>query len=163
MIQHHPMKIGSHDRMKCISVSLQLQQTGDETGDPPGRYRPARCENPNSTVSLLNLNLNLGFSEPVPPGQDKVSSTHHEYFHTSLTPTTRDDNGDLPGRYCPVWCGTPNLTSCLLNPNLGFVGPAPPEEDHTSSPDQKLFHTFTTLAKWGRKRRSPGSIPPRTV
>ena len=29
------------------SINLQFQQTGDENGRPPGRYRPARCGNSN--------------------------------------------------------------------------------------------------------------------
>ena len=36
-------------RIGTIFIPLQLQQTGDENGGPPGRYRPARCGNPNPT------------------------------------------------------------------------------------------------------------------
>ena len=42
-------------------------------------------------------------------------------------------------------------------------GPADPREYNISSPDQKYFHISTTPTAWGRKRRCPGSIPPRTV
>ena len=42
-------------------------------------------------------------------------------------------------------------------------GPAAPGEDRVSSPDEKFFHISTTPTTRGRKRRSPGSIPPRTV
>ena len=42
-------------------------------------------------------------------------------------------------------------------------GPAAPGEHRVSSPDQKSFHTSTTPTTRGRKRRSPGSIPLRTV
>ena len=41
--------------------------------------------------------------------------------------------------------------------------PAIPGEDKESSPDQKSFHISTNPMTWGRKRRSPRSIPPRTV
>ena len=34
-------------------VYLQLRQHGDESGDPPGRNRPARCGNPSPTVRSL--------------------------------------------------------------------------------------------------------------
>ena len=44
------------------SMHPQLQHTGGENGDPPGRHRPAR-----------RGNLNPGFVEPAPPGEDKVS------------------------------------------------------------------------------------------
>ena len=42
-------------------------------------------------------------------------------------------------------------------------GPAAPGEHRVSSPDQKSFHTSTTPTTRGRKRRSPGAIPLRTV
>ena len=48
-----PEKIGSHPRIGNISVSLQLQQPGDENGDPPGRYRLPGCGNPNPIGWLL--------------------------------------------------------------------------------------------------------------
>ena len=51
MSQHYPRRIGSHARIQTISIHLQLQQTGDETGDPPGRYHPARCGNPDATLA----------------------------------------------------------------------------------------------------------------
>ena len=35
--------------------------------------------------------------------------------------------------------------------------------DKVPSPDQKPFHISVTPTTWGRKRRSPGSIPPHTV
>ena len=36
-----------------LSLSLQLQQTGDENADPRGQYRPSRCGNLNTTGWLL--------------------------------------------------------------------------------------------------------------
>ena len=44
-----PGEDGSHPRIKPLSISLQLQQPGDENADPPGRCRPTWCENPNQT------------------------------------------------------------------------------------------------------------------
>ena len=49
----HPGRIRSHPRMINPSILLQLQQTGDENGNPAGRYRPTRCGNPNPTSWLL--------------------------------------------------------------------------------------------------------------
>ena len=49
----HPGRIGSHPRIKNPSKSLQFQQPRDENGDPPRRYRPARCGNPNPNGWLL--------------------------------------------------------------------------------------------------------------
>ena len=143
------------------SIHLQLQQTGDETSGSPGRHRTERCGNPSFTGSLLKFNL--GFVRLTRPGEDKVPSPHHESFHIYTIQQTGDENGGLPGRYRPTRCGNPNPTGCLINPNLGFEQPAPPGEDKLSSPDQKSFHTSTTPANRGRKRWSPGSIPPSTV
>ena len=39
----------AHRRMINISILVQLQQPGDENGDPPGRYRHTRCGNPDPT------------------------------------------------------------------------------------------------------------------
>ena len=36
-------------------------------------------------------------------------------------------------------------------------------DDMVSSPDEKSFNSHKTPTSWGLKRRSPGSIPPRTV
>ena len=41
--------ITSHPRASSPSTHLQLQQPGNETGHPSGRFRPARCANPNLT------------------------------------------------------------------------------------------------------------------
>ena len=49
----HPRKIGSHLRIINPPISLRLQQPGDDNDDLPGRYRPARCGNPNPTGWLL--------------------------------------------------------------------------------------------------------------
>ena len=108
------------------------------------------------------LNPNLGFVEPAPPEGDQTSSPDQKSLHTSKTQQTGDENGGSPDRYRPARCGNPNPTGCLLNPNLGFFDPAPPGEDKMSPPDNKSFHTSTT-ANRRRKRRSPGSIPPRTA
>ena len=45
----HQGRISSHPRIRNPSISLQLQQTGDENADPPGRYRSARRGHPNAT------------------------------------------------------------------------------------------------------------------
>ncbi|CAM9543190.1 unnamed protein product, partial [Laminaria digitata] len=42
-------------------------------------------------------------------------------------------------------------------------GSAAPGDDKVPSPGQESFHTSPVSTTWGRKRRSPGSIPPRTV
>ena len=159
--QHHPGKIRCHAWIKNLSIYLQLQQTGGKTDNPLGRYRPARCENSNSTRCLLNPNL--GFVEPAPPGKDKTSSPDHKYLHTSTTPTNRGRKRWSPDRYRPAQCGNPNATGFLLNPNLRCINPAPPGEDKMPSPHQTSLHTSTTPANRGRKRWSLASIPPRKV
>ena len=45
----HPRSIGSHPRIRNLSISLQRQQIGDENADPSGRYRLAWCGNLNPT------------------------------------------------------------------------------------------------------------------
>ena len=119
MTQRHPGRIGSHARIKNVSIhlhlqrigdDLQLQQTGDKNGGPPGRYSPTRCRNPN-----------LGFVDPVSPsGRIRSHSLiAHPSLHVHLQ-QTGVENGGPPGRYRPPRGG---------NPNLGFVQPAPPGED----------------------------------
>ena len=49
----HPRGIISYSRIRNPSISLQVQQTAEENADPPGRYRPAGCGNPNPTWQLL--------------------------------------------------------------------------------------------------------------
>ena len=136
--------IRRHPRIRNTSIPVQLQPPGDENGGPPGRYRPARCGNPN-----------LGFADPVPPSgriRSHPRITNH-FIHLHLHQTGGKDGG-TPGRERPPRCG---------NPNQGFVEPAPPGEDKIPSPDHKSFHTSTKVTNRGRKRWSPGSIPPRTV
>ena len=133
----------SNPRIIKPSIHLQLRQTAFENDGLPGRYRPSRCGN-----------HILGIVEPSPPGEDNIPSPDHKYFHTLQLRPTGDGNGAPPGRYLPSWCG---------NPNLGFVKPAPPAEDNNLSADQKSFHTSTTPTNRGRRRWSPGSIPPPMV
>ena len=45
----HPGRIIFHPRVRIPSISIQIQQPGDENADPPGRYRPPGCGNPNPT------------------------------------------------------------------------------------------------------------------
>ena len=50
----HPESIRSHPRNKTPSLYLRLQLIGDESGYPPGRYRPVRCENPNCGYTIVS-------------------------------------------------------------------------------------------------------------
>ena len=88
--QRHPGMIRSHPRIINPSIHLQLQQTGDENGGLPGRYRPAQCANPN-----------LGFVEPAPPGEDKIPSLDQKSVHTSTTITNRGQKRWTPGSIPP--------------------------------------------------------------
>ena len=85
---------------KNPSISLQLQQLGDENRDPPGRYHPARCGNPNPHRLIADW---LGLMEPArgescpsgqrrgpaAPGEDIFPSPDHASFQISTPPTTR--------------------------------------------------------------------------
>ena len=44
--QRRPGRIGFHPPIRNPSMHVQLQQTGDDNGGPPGRCRPARVETP---------------------------------------------------------------------------------------------------------------------
>ena len=99
-----------------LSLSLQLQQTGDENADPRGQYRPSRCGNLNTTGWLL-----IGWG----------SWSQH------AARASPRDNIEVP-------------------PHPGMIGSHP----RIRNPSISLQLNPTT---WGRKRTSPGPIPPRTV
>ena len=72
-----------------------------------------------------------------------------------------DENGDPPGRNRPVWCGNPSPTGRSLIGWGSYIEPAHPGGDRLPSPGKKSFYKSTTPTTRGRKRISPGSIPPR--
>ena len=92
-------------------------------------------------------------------------------------------NSDIPGTKTVIpgsitsrrmWKPQPHWLDAdwrtLINPARGEScpsgqrqGSAAPGEDMVSPTDHKSFHISTTPTTWGRKRRSPGAIPPRTV
>ena len=126
------LRIGSHPRIRHLSIYLQLQQTGDDKSGPLGRYRPARCGNPN-----------LGFLEPAQIGEDKVPSPDQNTCIYLRIQQAEDESGGPPGRY--------RLAQCR-NPNLGFVQSAPAGDYMAPSPDQKSFHISTTPTNRQLKR-----------
>ena len=46
-------RLRSYPRIRTFSISLQLQPTGDQDGDPKSRYRLTWCGNPNQGTPLL--------------------------------------------------------------------------------------------------------------
>ena len=111
------------------------------------------------------------------PRDDKFPSPDQKSIHISTTPTIRGRKRKSPGSIPPrrVWKPQPHWViadwlELIMEPARGESfpsgqrrGPAAPGEHRVSSPDQKSFHTSTTPTTRGRKRRSPGSIPLRTV
>ena len=108
------------------------------------------------------------------PGEDPFLDD--KSFQISTTPTTRDENGDSPGRYRSAPCGYLNPTGWLLigwgswSQRAGRVAPranvnVPPHPGRMSShpPTKKSFPICTTPTNRGRKCTPPRSIPPRTV
>ena len=109
----------SHRRIRNPSISLQLQQPGDENADPPGRYRPAGCGNPNPTGWLL-----IGWgswsqraARVAPPAKVEVAPltgrlrSHPRIRNPSISlqfQQTGNQDGDPTGRYRPTRCGNPN-------------------------------------------------------
>ena len=94
----HPGRIGSHLRIRNTSVSLHLEQPGDENAYLPGRYRPAQCGNPNHTSWLLigwvswSQRMARVALEPTPSaahGEVKVPSPDQKSIHISATPINR--------------------------------------------------------------------------
>ena len=169
-------RIGSHPRIKNISIHLLLP--GDENGDPPGRYRPARCGNPNPTGWLLigwgswsqrAARVAPGDTVEVPPHPGRIGS-HLQITNPSIsltTPPTRRRKRRSPGSI-PLHTVWKRLSHWLIADWLGVMEPArgescpsgqrrgsaTPGEDKFPSPGQKLFHIFTTPTTRGRKRRS---------
>ena len=118
--QRHPGGIWSHPRVGNPSIHLKLQQTGDENGDPPGRYRPARCGNPNPAGrSLIGWGSRI---KPASPGDDRVPPRiRNSSIHLQLR-----QPGDRPAR-----CGNPSPTGLI---GWGsYVEPAHPGEDRVPS------------------------------
>ena len=120
-----PGRIHSHPQVRNPSMSLQAQLTGDVNANPPGRYVPARCENPSSTGRLL---IGSGSSShraarvtpriyaAVPPQPGKIScqlrvrnSSVSVQFH-QLGAVQQN----LPGRYHPTRWANPSPTGRLL-------------------------------------------------
>ena len=138
--QNHAGSTRSHRRINNASIHLQLQHTGGENGDPPGRHRPAQCGN-----------LDPGFVEPAPPGEDKVPSPDQKYCHTSTTSTNRGRKRRLPGSIPPriVWKHRPGQRH---------------PETITSHPQIRNPRMTLQLQQTGDENGGPpGSIPPRTL
>ena len=128
-IQQHshriPGRIGSHPRIRNPPRHLHLRQPGNKNGDPPGRYRPARCGNPNSTLADWSCSQRAARVAPrdnvqVPPHRGMIGSLRRirNPSMISLQPTTQqpgDENSDPPGRYRPARCGNPKPTGWLLS------------------------------------------------
>ena len=99
------------------SKPLQLRRTGDENVDPPGRYGPARCGNPNSTGrSFLGWGVwSQSHPERIGPHPRIINHSIHLQLRE-----TGDENDVPPGRHRLAW---------YRNPNLRFTEPAPPGEN----------------------------------
>ena len=154
-----------------MSISLQLQQSGDEKRRSPGSIPPRRVWKPQTHWVIADW---LGLMEPAcgescpsgqrrgpgAPGEDKLPSiSGSEILPYLYNSNNRDENADPPRRYRPARCGNPNPTGWLLvtnwlrlmEPARGesclsgqLRGPAAPEEDRVSSPDYKSSHISTT-------------------
>ena len=90
----------THPRIANTSIHLQLQQTEDEAGGPPVRYRPARCRN-----------RSLGFVESAPPGEHRSHLwIRSQYKHLQFQ-QTGDENVEPLARYRPARCEIPTRGS----------------------------------------------------
>lgn len=84
----------------CVNIYIILQRIGDEPGDPPPRFRPARCGNPQPRVYCW-----LGLLKTAATG-DETSF----YFEVRMYLMQRpgDKGGDPARRYRQVRCGYPS-------------------------------------------------------
>ena len=117
----HPGRISSHPRVSNPSIYIQLQRPGDQNPDPPGRYLPAGCGNPNPTGWLLigwgswsqrAARVSSWGNVEVPPHPERIGS-HARIQNTSVHIQLQqpgDENEDLPGQCRPAGCGSPNPT-----------------------------------------------------
>ena len=170
-----------------MSISLQLQQSGDEKRRSPGSIPPRRVWKPLPhwlVVDWLRLMepahgegcLSGQRRRPTAPGEYRVPSPVYKSFHIPTTSTTWGRKRRSPGSIMPRrvrkpqphWLYTDWMR--LMEPAHGEScpcgqrrGPAAPGEDNVLSLDQKSLHISTALTTRGRKQRSPGPIPPRAV
>ena len=174
----HPGRIGSHPHIRNISMFLQLQQPGDDNGDPPGRYRPARCGNPNPTGWLLidwdSWSQRAARVAPlanveVPPHPGRIG--HHLRIRNpsfSITPTTwgrkRGSPESIPPRkvlkpqphsLIAYWLGLMEPASGEDCPSGQGRGRAAHGEVKVPSRDQKYFHISTIPTSRGPRRCDP--------
>ena len=85
--QGYPGTIRPHSRIRNAPIHLQLQQPGDENGDPPGRNCLVWCGNPSSTSqSLIGW---VSYIAPACPRGENVPSPQQKSFYISATPLTR--------------------------------------------------------------------------
>ena len=99
----------SHHQMRKSSTVLNLQHPGGGNGDPPGRFRLARCGNANTTGWLLchgacarrKSCLSGQRRRSAAPGEDAVSLPHWEVIDISATSTTRQQRRRLLGTIRP--------------------------------------------------------------
>ena len=99
---------------------------------------------------------------PTATGEDKVPFPDEKSCHTSTSLTNRGEkrrsSESIPLR--TVWRSQPLW---LIADWLGFVEPAPLEEDKAPSQNHESLRTSTTPTSQVRKRWSPESIPLRMV
>ena len=159
--------------MSTPFVPLQLQLPGDEHRDRPGRYRPARCGNPNPAGCLLigwgswsqhTARVASQNNVAVQPNPGRTGS-HPRIKNPSIPLQLQlpgDENADPPGRppRRVYWLR-------LMDPGRGEScpsgqrrDPAEPGEDKFPSPDHKLLHISTTSTTRDENADSPGRYRP---
>ena len=175
-----------YPRMRNPSISLQLQQSGDENGHPRVDTAPRGVEiPPHQLVAdwLALMEPARGKScpsgerrGPAAPGEDNFPSPDQKSFHLPTNPTTRGRKQISPGSVPPrrIWNPQPHgvvadwrrlmdparVESCTSGQRRL---PAALREDQVLSPNQKSFHIPTTPTTRGRKRRFRGLMSPRRV
>ena len=123
----HPGKIGSHPRIRNLSISLQLTPTtwGRKRGSP-GSISPRMVWKPQPHWLVANW---LGLNEPAggetcPSGQGRGRAAHGEVKVPSpdQNPSislqfqqTRHQDGDPTGRHRPTRCGNPNSGYAIVD------------------------------------------------
>ena len=104
-------------------------------------------------------------------GQVTIPGEILPYLYKSNNPGTKTihrvdtapQDVETPTRVIADWLGLMEPARGESCPSGQRRGPAAPGEDKFPSPVQKPLHIYTTPTTRERKRRSPGSIPPRRM
>ena len=148
------------------SFHTSIIPTGDENGNPPGRYRPAWCGSPNATGWLLidrglrsqraaRIFPRANVEIPPHPGRpwsgpriinpSKISTTDNSGTKTEIPRVDTASHGveTQPRWLVADWLGLMEPARAEICPSGQSRGPVLRGKDEVSCPDGKSFHNST--------------------